>query len=391
MSPTHPHRPDHGPVRRPQPHERADPRRVAPGNLCPRRLRRLRERAGRRLVRAGICLVLPDLRRGRRRERPRCAPARAARRRNSPGRRGDRARADVRRDARGGDAGRRNAGARGDRSGRLQPRSGGGRGGGHVEHGLPAAGSPLRADGRHAGALRSLAERTGLAIVEDACQAHGAERDGIRAGAAGLAAAFSFYPAKNLGAMGDAGALTTDDAELAATVRALREHGQSRKYQHDLEGYTARLDTIQAIVLELKLRLLDGWNEERRSAARFLTDALAGVGDLALPEVAARQQSRLAPLRRSHCRSRCARRVPSCARHRNRPALPRAGASRPCICASRLRGGVVSRCRAGCERGFVATHVSGHQRSPTHGSCRRDRGVLQSWRMSRPTRRPTDC
>jgi dTDP-4-amino-4,6-dideoxygalactose transaminase len=134
--------------------------------------------------------------------------------------------------------------------------------------------------------LRSLADEAGLAIVEDACQAHGAERDGLRAGAAGLAGAFSFYPAKNLGAMGDAGALTTDDADLAARVRALREHGQSRKYRHDLEGYTARLDTIQAIVLELKLRLLDGWNVERRAAARFLTEALADVGDLVLPEIA---------------------------------------------------------------------------------------------------------
>ena len=135
-------------------------------------------------------------------------------------------------------------------------------------------------------ALRSVAERNGLAIVEDACQAHGAERDGIRAGAGGLAGAFSFYPAKNLGAMGDAGALTTDDASLAESVRALREHGQRRKYRHDLEGYTARLDTIQAIVLELKLRLLDGWNEERRSAAAFLGEALTGVGDLKVPEVA---------------------------------------------------------------------------------------------------------
>jgi dTDP-4-amino-4,6-dideoxygalactose transaminase len=134
--------------------------------------------------------------------------------------------------------------------------------------------------------LRALAEQAGLAIVEDACQAHGADRDGIRAGAGGLAGAFSFYPAKNLGAMGDAGALTTDDADLAARVRALREHGQSRKYRHDLEGYTARLDTIQAIVLELKLRLLDGWNEDRRQAARFLSEALAGVGDLVLPEIA---------------------------------------------------------------------------------------------------------
>jgi len=135
-------------------------------------------------------------------------------------------------------------------------------------------------------ALRALADRRGLAIVEDACQAHGAERDGLRAGAAGLAGAFSFYPAKNLGAMGDAGALATDDEGLAATVRALREHGQRSKYRHDLEGYTARLDTIQAIVLELKLRLLDGWNEERRAAARFLSEALVGVGDLVLPAIA---------------------------------------------------------------------------------------------------------
>jgi dTDP-4-amino-4,6-dideoxygalactose transaminase len=134
-------------------------------------------------------------------------------------------------------------------------------------------------------ALLSLAERHGLAVLEDACQAHGAERDGLRAGAAGLGGAFSFYPAKNLGALGDAGALATDDAELAATVRALREHGQRSKYQHELEGYTARLDTIQALVLSRKLALLDGWNDERRKAASFLSAALADVGDLVLPEV----------------------------------------------------------------------------------------------------------
>jgi dTDP-4-amino-4,6-dideoxygalactose transaminase len=134
-------------------------------------------------------------------------------------------------------------------------------------------------------ALLSLAERHGLAVLEDACQAHGAERDGLRAGAAGLGGAFSFYPAKNLGALGDAGALATDDAELAATVRALREHGQRSKYQHQLEGYTARLDTIQALVLSRKLPLLDGWNDERRKAASFLSASLADVGDLVLPEV----------------------------------------------------------------------------------------------------------
>ena len=135
-------------------------------------------------------------------------------------------------------------------------------------------------------ALVEIAERHGLAIVEDACQAHGAERDGLRAGATGLLGAFSFYPAKNLGAMGDAGALVTDDELLAVEVRALREHGQKRKYHHDREGYTARLDTIQALVLLHKLPLLDGWNKERRSCASFYLEALAGVGDLRLPPVA---------------------------------------------------------------------------------------------------------
>lgn len=135
-------------------------------------------------------------------------------------------------------------------------------------------------------ALETLAGRRGLDILEDACQAHGAAREGRRAGASGLAGAFSFYPAKNLGAMGDAGALVTDSTELAERVRALREHGQVRKYEHDLEGYTARLDTIQAMVLLHKLPLLDGWNEARREVAAFYLQALAGVGDLRLPPVA---------------------------------------------------------------------------------------------------------
>jgi dTDP-4-amino-4,6-dideoxygalactose transaminase len=134
-------------------------------------------------------------------------------------------------------------------------------------------------------ALRSVAERHGLAIVEDACQAHGAERDGFRAGGLGLAAAFSFYPGKNLGAFGDAGALVCDDAGLAAAVRALREHGQAQKYRHVREGYTSRLDTIQAIVLAHKLPLLAAWNDERRAAAAAYDAALAGVGDLVLPPV----------------------------------------------------------------------------------------------------------
>jgi dTDP-4-amino-4,6-dideoxygalactose transaminase len=134
-------------------------------------------------------------------------------------------------------------------------------------------------------ALRELARDKSVALVEDACQAHGAERGGLRAGAAGTAAAFSFYPGKNLGAAGDAGALVTRDPELARTVRALREHGQTAKYVHAREGWTARLDTIQALVLGHKLPLLDGWNEERRAAARRYSEALSGVGDLTLPLV----------------------------------------------------------------------------------------------------------
>jgi dTDP-3-amino-3,4,6-trideoxy-alpha-D-glucose transaminase len=133
--------------------------------------------------------------------------------------------------------------------------------------------------------LRQL-EQLGVAIVEDACQAHGATRDGVRAGAGGVAAAFSFYPGKNLGAFGDAGAVVTDDEALAERVRMLREHGQAEKYHHDVEGWTARLDTIQALVLLHKLPLLDGWNDQRRAAAAYFLDALAGVGDLRLPPVA---------------------------------------------------------------------------------------------------------
>jgi len=134
--------------------------------------------------------------------------------------------------------------------------------------------------------LSGLAERHGLTLVEDACQAHGAGRAGVRAGVTGRASAFSFYPGKNLGAFGDAGALTTNDGDVAEVMRALREHGQRAKYEHEREGWTARLDTIQAIVLQAKLQRLEAWNEERRGIADHYLERLAGVGDLELPPVA---------------------------------------------------------------------------------------------------------
>lgn len=117
------------------------------------------------------------------------------------------------------------------------------------------------------------AERYGLLVIEDACQAHGAtylsKRDGRwhKAGSMGMAAAFSFYPGKNLGACGEAGAVTTCNEQLAARVRMLRDHGQAQKYYHDIEGYNGRLDSIQAGFLRIKLPHLADWNEKRRQAA----------------------------------------------------------------------------------------------------------------------------
>ena len=135
-------------------------------------------------------------------------------------------------------------------------------------------------------ALGALAERHGLFVLEDACQAHGASRDGAVPGVGTAGAAFSFYPGKNLGAMGDAGAVATADEQLAVRLRVLREHGQTAKYRHELEGFTSRLDTIQAIVLLHKLPHLAAWNRDRRQAASAYAAGLEGVGDLVLPAIA---------------------------------------------------------------------------------------------------------
>jgi dTDP-4-amino-4,6-dideoxygalactose transaminase len=138
-------------------------------------------------------------------------------------------------------------------------------------------------------AIAALADRFGLLVVEDACQAHGAEyrsATGARwrkAGSIGRAAAFSFYPGKNLGACGEAGAVTTNDAAVASTVRKLRDHGQSRKYYHDIEGYNGRLDAIQAGILHAKLGRLAEWNARRRALAAEYSRRLTGVPGIGLP------------------------------------------------------------------------------------------------------------
>jgi dTDP-3-amino-3,4,6-trideoxy-alpha-D-glucose transaminase len=131
------------------------------------------------------------------------------------------------------------------------------------------------------------ARRHGLAVIEDAAQAHGARYRGLRAGSLGHAAAFSFYPAKNLGCFGDGGAITTDDPDLAVRVRKLRSYGGDRKYQHELLGTNSRLDELQAAFLRIKLKKLDQWNTRRAAQAAWYLQALQGVPGLVLPRVAA--------------------------------------------------------------------------------------------------------
>jgi dTDP-4-amino-4,6-dideoxygalactose transaminase len=128
-----------------------------------------------------------------------------------------------------------------------------------------------------------------LIVIEDACQAHGAEyfsrkeNRWRKAGSMGRAAAFSFYPGKNLGACGEAGAITTNDPDLAGKMRMLRDHGQAKKYYHDIEGYNGRLDAIQAGFLSVKLRHLSKWNAQRRECAAQYNGLFAVAADVVVP------------------------------------------------------------------------------------------------------------
>jgi dTDP-4-amino-4,6-dideoxygalactose transaminase len=126
-------------------------------------------------------------------------------------------------------------------------------------------------------AIGAVARRTEIPVIEDACQAHGAEYGARRAGSMGLAGAFSFYPGKNLGALGDGGAVVTNDESVATHVRLLRNHGQEDKYTHRIVGYCDRLHNLQAAFLSAKLEHLDGWNESRRAAAALYDDLLEGL------------------------------------------------------------------------------------------------------------------
>jgi dTDP-4-amino-4,6-dideoxygalactose transaminase len=139
-------------------------------------------------------------------------------------------------------------------------------------------GQPADLDG-----IMEIAGRHGLKVVEDAAQAHGARYRGTRIGARGHVVAWSFYPAKNLGALGDAGAVTTNDPDIASRVRKLGNYGTSTKYTAELIGFNSRMDPIQARALLIKLKYLDDWNDRRRAIAGRYTELLGCLDDLALP------------------------------------------------------------------------------------------------------------
>jgi dTDP-4-amino-4,6-dideoxygalactose transaminase len=133
------------------------------------------------------------------------------------------------------------------------------------------------------GPILELARKHGLKVIEDAAQAHGAEWNDRKAGSLADAGCFSFFPGKNLGACGEAGAVTTDDEDLARALRMLRDHGQPEKHRHECFGWNSRMDGIQAAILSAKLPHLDEWNHTRRMHARRYRRALYGIRELSLP------------------------------------------------------------------------------------------------------------
>lgn len=135
------------------------------------------------------------------------------------------------------------------------------------------------------GPINNLAHKYHLKVIEDAAQAHGAKYKGIKVGALGDAAGFSFYPTKNLGAFGDGGAITTNDSILADKITLLRQYGARERNVHEMQGYNSRLDPLQAAFLNVKLQKLDQWNQKRKEIANQYLAALAGIDDLILPFV----------------------------------------------------------------------------------------------------------
>jgi dTDP-4-amino-4,6-dideoxygalactose transaminase len=157
-----------------------------------------------------------------------------------------------------------------------------------IRNSMPKAVIPVHLFGQTADMdpILEIARKYGLAVIEDACQAHGAEYKGKKAGSLGDAGCFSFYPGKNLGAYGEAGAVVTHNSEMAGKVRMLRDHGQSKKYHHDVIGWNDRMDGIQGAILSAKLKHLPAWNQARGKHAQLYTKLLRDVDGVVVPEEA---------------------------------------------------------------------------------------------------------
>jgi dTDP-4-amino-4,6-dideoxygalactose transaminase len=134
--------------------------------------------------------------------------------------------------------------------------------------------------------ILEIAKKKNLVVIEDACQAHGSLYKGKKAGSMGMVGCFSFYPGKNLGAYGEGGAVVTQSEDIANKIRMIRDHGQAKKYYHDMEGYNGRLDAIQAGVLRIKLRRLASWNESRRRNAQYYNELLSPIKGVTVPKEA---------------------------------------------------------------------------------------------------------
>ncbi len=135
----------------------------------------------------------------------------------------------------------------------------------------------------HMDPIISIAEQHDIAVIEDAAQAHGALYRGRKSGSLGIAGCFSFYPGKNLGAPGEAGAVTTNSVDIAQTIRMLRDHGQSSRHNHKIVGWNGRMDGIQGAVLSVKLKRLEQWNAARRRIAKLYCGGLSGIDEIVLP------------------------------------------------------------------------------------------------------------
>ena len=218
--------------------------------------------------------------------------------------------------------------------------------------------------------ILEIAKRHGLVVIEDACQAHGAEYKGRRAGSMGDMGCFSFYPGKNLGAYGEAGMVTTDNPEFARTIRMLRDWGAEKKYHHVLKGYNFRMEGIQGAVLRVKLRYLEGWTEGRRTAAAHYDRLLAGSG---VPTPKAMPHNRHVYhiyAIRTAAPAGVAGRAAGAGRPERHP-LPDAGAPAASVCRSWLPRWAVPAFGAGRQRGAVAADVPGADRGPVRrgGAC----------------------